>query len=231
MSPSTWGPVRFVSDDATAEDETDFFLVLNAPVAALEEAPAYTGGMGDAMMDADTAMEETGAAVEGAMEETGAAVEGAMEETGEAMEGAMDAVETEVDGAMDAAEGEQPATVATETDAEVTTDLQDGAEPVDPAGGPLSYGAGLIEREGYATAPLEELTSENLTGAPAYDSTDDHIGEVSEIILSDSGEVELGDRRCWRLPRHWRKARCSWNCRRSTSCAPKAAVTSASISR
>ena len=76
-----------------------------------------------------------------------------------------------------------------ETDAEVTTDLQDGAEPVDPAGGPLSYGAGLIEREGYATAPLEELTSENLTGAPAYDSTDDHIGEVSEIILSDSGEV------------------------------------------
>ncbi|MDD9743718.1 MULTISPECIES: PRC-barrel domain-containing protein [Marinovum] len=183
------GSVRFVSDDATAEDETDFFLVLNAPVAALEEAPAYTGGMGDAMMDADTAMEETGAAVEGAMEETGAAVEGAMEETGEAMEGAMDAVETEVDGAMDAAEGEQPATVATETDAEVTTDLQDGAEPVDPAGGPLSYGAGLIEREGYATAPLEELTSENLTGAPAYDSTDDHIGEVSEIILSDSGEV------------------------------------------
>ncbi|WP_323766148.1 PRC-barrel domain-containing protein [Marinovum sp.] len=209
--------VRFVSDDATAEDDSDFFLVLNAPVSALEEAPAYSGGRmsmdGDAeaevetdaetttttktvdveTTDADAEMEEAEAEIEGAAEEVEAEVEGAAEEVENAAENVEAEVETEMAEAEAEVEGElaeadaemeQPETVATETNAEVNAEMADGTQS------PVGYGAGLVEREGYANAPLEELTSENLTGAPAYDSNDERIGEVSELILSENGEVK-----------------------------------------
>jgi hypothetical protein len=44
-------------------------------------------------------------------------------------------------------------------------------------------------RDGYTSAPTEELTAELLTGAPVYDANDEWIGEVSEILLTDAGEV------------------------------------------
>ncbi len=54
--------IRFVADDATAEDLSDFFLVMNAPRAALEAAPEYS-------WQYDAAMQEEGEAeTEGAME-------------------------------------------------------------------------------------------------------------------------------------------------------------------
>lgn len=51
------GSIRFVADSATPDQEDDFFLVLNAPRGALEEAPVY-GAMDDhdaAAMDEKTA--------------------------------------------------------------------------------------------------------------------------------------------------------------------------------
>ena len=47
-----------------------------------------------------------------------------------------------------------------------------------------------IEREGYAVAQPQELTAESLTGALVYGVNDEDIGDVSEILLSESGQVE-----------------------------------------
>lgn len=218
--------VRFVSDDATADNESDFFLVLNAPVSALEEAPSYEGGqmrteaeveanaetdaetttttktvevesadgeMDAADSDAERAVEEVEAEVEGAaeqaegeMKEAAAEVEGEMQEAEAEVEGEMQEIEAEVEGEMAEADAETdtPEVVSTEVNEEVNEEMAEGQRS------PVGYGAGLVEREGYANAPLEELTSENLTGAPAYDSNDERIGEVSEILLSENGEVQ-----------------------------------------
>jgi hypothetical protein len=47
-----------------------------------------------------------------------------------------------------------------------------------------------IERDGYMTADVQALTSEMLTGAPVFDPADKRIGEVSELTLTDAGEIE-----------------------------------------
>lgn len=123
--------VKFVSDESTPDDASDFFLVLNAPVADLENAPAYER----TSMMADPEAEE--------MAETDMKEHDAMADTGVA---------------------------ATDTAS--------------------AYGAGLVERKGYAVAPREDLTAETLTGAAAYDSNDKWIGEVSDILLNDDGQVK-----------------------------------------
>lgn len=46
-----------------------------------------------------------------------------------------------------------------------------------------------IRRDGFVAAEKVELTSENLTGARVYDTNDEDIGEVSELLLSDDGQV------------------------------------------
>ncbi len=46
-----------------------------------------------------------------------------------------------------------------------------------------------IAREGYAAADATRLTSENLTGATVYDSQDASIGEVSDLVLTEAGQV------------------------------------------
>ncbi len=66
------GSIRFVADEATAEDLSDFFLVMNAPRAMLEEAPEYTGYTDAAMMK-ESAEENVDAAAE-AVEESAEAV-------------------------------------------------------------------------------------------------------------------------------------------------------------
>ncbi len=44
-------------------------------------------------------------------------------------------------------------------------------------------------REGYVAAEAEYLTSEKLTGAKVYDADDKWIGDVSNLVLSDDGQV------------------------------------------
>ncbi|TNF22636.1 MAG: PRC-barrel domain containing protein [Rhodobacteraceae bacterium] len=122
--------VKFVSDDSTADDDSDFFLVLNAPVADLENAPAYERAAMTTEMATDADAKE-----------------------------------------MEVAEKEGMAE----------------ADMNEPA---VGYGAGMVEREGYMVAPRAELTAETLTGAAAYDSNDEWIGEVSDILLNDDGQVK-----------------------------------------
>ena len=46
-----------------------------------------------------------------------------------------------------------------------------------------------ITREGYSTAAAGDLTTEMLTGARVYGADDSDVGEVSELILTDDGQI------------------------------------------
>lgn len=48
-----------------------------------------------------------------------------------------------------------------------------------------------VSVEGYSTADRNELTTEQLTGAPLYDANNEWIGEVHAVIIDDAGK--LGD--------------------------------------
>jgi hypothetical protein len=81
--------------------------------------------------------------------------------------------EQPVEGATDMAATEEPA-------ADAATDVV----ATDPA---MTEGA--IAREGYTAAEAKDLTTEMLTGARVYGSADEDVGEVSELILTDAGEI------------------------------------------
>ncbi|MBY6067459.1 PRC-barrel domain-containing protein [Leisingera aquaemixtae] len=81
----------------------------------------------------------------------------------------------------------QPATEAADQPAET------GKSPLSAgtaSGGGLT--AILPDADAPAMEPLDmnEVTAEALTGAPAYDAKDDHIGELSQIIVNTNGGVE-----------------------------------------
>ncbi|SPH23487.1 hypothetical protein DEA8626_02550 [Defluviimonas aquaemixtae] len=143
------GALRFVSDDSTPDDDADYFLVMSASRANLEEAPEYSWDHADdkAADAADTAAETTEEMAETAdptaepAEQTAEAADPVVETTGDATDTAMR----------------------------------------DP-----------IARDGFEAATEEDLTAERLTGAPAYDANDEWIGEISELVLSDDGQVTHG---------------------------------------
>ncbi|MDC0658512.1 PRC-barrel domain-containing protein [Leisingera sp. SS27] len=63
------------------------------------------------------------------------------------------------------------------------------------SGGTASGGgiAALISgADGPAMEPLgmNEVTASELTGAPAYDAKDEHIGELSQVVVNTNGGVE-----------------------------------------
>ncbi|WP_430449637.1 PRC-barrel domain-containing protein [Rhodophyticola sp.] len=47
-----------------------------------------------------------------------------------------------------------------------------------------------IERDGYAVATPDQMTTEDLTGARVYGANDEDIGEVNELLLDDSGKIK-----------------------------------------
>jgi sporulation protein YlmC with PRC-barrel domain len=114
--------IRFVSDSGTDEAD-DFFLVIPAAVADLEEAPAYEMGMAhDGMtMPAD-------------------------------------------DTAMTADDTTAPMAAADEAE--------------------YAYDETALTMDEVAV-----LTSEDLTGARVYDAEGEWIGEVSQLILTDDGQI------------------------------------------
>jgi sporulation protein YlmC with PRC-barrel domain len=46
-----------------------------------------------------------------------------------------------------------------------------------------------VMREGYSPADAEYLTAERLTGARVYDTNDEWIGDVGDLILAEDGQV------------------------------------------
>lgn len=47
-----------------------------------------------------------------------------------------------------------------------------------------------IERDGYAAADRDELTTEDLTGARVYGPDDEDVGEISELIVTEEGKID-----------------------------------------
>ena len=115
-------------------------------------------------VEAEEAMAETENAAEEAMTETENAAEEVVVETQDAAQDAEMAVEGEMNEAEMAAEG-----------------AMDNAERdllVAPE----------IEREGFGSVEMNELTTEDLTGTRVYGPEDEDVGEISELILSEDGK-------------------------------------------
>ncbi|MDA3859489.1 MAG: PRC-barrel domain-containing protein [Roseovarius sp.] len=47
-----------------------------------------------------------------------------------------------------------------------------------------------VERDGYVTARIEDLTAEDLTGARVYGPEDEDVGEISEVLLTNDGKMD-----------------------------------------
>lgn len=159
--------IRFVSDSATQEDVSDFFLVLNAPRDVLEEAPAY---------EMSSSHDQTGAGAEAVANSETA---GASAETDTEM-----SAEAEMSSEDSAAAG---------MDTTATADTSSESENMSDAGTVGDTATAIrtpVQRDGYVTAEETDLTAETLTGAAAYDANDEWIGEVSELLLTDDGKVK-----------------------------------------
>ena len=171
--------LKFVSDDSTANSADDFFLVLNADQATLQNAPAY--GMG---------MSEQGAMNSGAtggLSDTGMAVSTnattGTDATGTAVPGARTATGTS--GAMATNDGTGTATGTGDTMG--TTAANDGTAPAAAATGTSTRQPTM--REGYAPVAGNQLTADMLGKAAAYDANDKRIGDVSDLVMSSDGQV------------------------------------------
>jgi sporulation protein YlmC with PRC-barrel domain len=167
--------LRFVADSATAADADDFFLVINADRAALENAPAYDGTRG-----AEQAAAATDAAIAEGAEALveGAAAAGAA--AGAAAAGAVGGAE-----AAGAAVGDGAATAMTQTE-----EAADEAMAAAAGGTAAGMAREPIRREGFVAAGADHLSSERLQGAPVFDARDERVGEVGELLLSEDGQVE-----------------------------------------
>lgn len=160
--------INFVSDAAT-EDQSDFFLVIPASRADLENAPEY--------VDA-TAVTQS---VEGMAEDTATAARDAGNEMMQAADEAGDEM------AQSAEEmAEDTGTAARDVGNDM---MQAGDEAVDGLSRPAVQ-PGAIVRDGFDTANVADLTADDLTGARVYDSNDEWIGEVEQLLLADTGEIE-----------------------------------------
>lgn len=171
--------LAFVNDNLT----DSYFLVVQTTREALEGAPeidiakvgAWAVANETAAMDGaanpEVAAEETAEAAESVTEEaTEETAEVAEPVTEEATEETAEAVETVTEEAT-----EETAEAATETEATDVVASDTEMERTAP--------------EGYTYAVAEELTTEELTGARLYDTSDEMIGEISKLIIDDSGKI------------------------------------------
>ncbi|NDV49263.1 PRC-barrel domain-containing protein [Salipiger sp. PrR003] len=175
--------LTFAPDTATDATE-DFFLLLNADQAALEDAPAFeawnaaSGAEREAMsedrnepgeMQEMNPADQVGNAATNTPEPTNG--------TGQQAGGTPLSTDPAAENTDPAADATLPTTESNPTSAETgETDAMDGDSTP-------------TARRDYVAAGEEDLTAETLTGAAVYGSNDEEIGEVSEIILDDDGTV------------------------------------------
>ncbi|MGZ3215135.1 PRC-barrel domain-containing protein [Paracoccus sp. T5] len=79
-------------------------------------------------------------------------------------------------------EGEQPMPVEGEAQATAQTDWRGERQPLTPP---------QIEREGYQPADPSTISVDTLMGADVYSETDENIGSVEDVMLSNDGQVEF----------------------------------------
>lgn len=74
-----------------------------------------------------------------------------------------------------------------QTDAAIQTDAD---APMETAADRPPMTPPLVEREGYVATSVEDLTAEDLTGARVYGPSDEDVGEISELLLTDDGKMD-----------------------------------------
>ena len=189
--------ISFVSD-ASTDDGEDYFLVIPATMANLEEAPAYGMDAGSGNMTEDTASAgDTPSAGAGASAEA----EGAEDtEMAAESEGATDetASGTEMsDAGTDAATDEMASdTEMTDAGSDAATDEMASDTEMTDAGSEAatdemaSDDAGTDAPEGFVRVSLDQMTADDLTSAEVFGPNNEEIGDVSELVL-DGETVSL----------------------------------------
>lgn len=197
--------LQLVADSET-EEPGDFFVVVPASRAMLEDAPEFSFDAAEAEMEetaaeADAAAEEAEAEVEQAAAETEAAAEEAEADVEQAATEAEAEVEEAANEAENAAEeaGTEVEQAANEAGTEVeqaadeaAEEVAEGAEATERVVEEGTTGlATAVSREGYEMAKIDELTTEDLTGARVYDVNGERIGEIGQLNINDAGEIEV----------------------------------------
>lgn len=192
--------IKFVSDSATADNQGDYFLVMNATKADLEAAPEYQA-TGDAAMTGTAPMTDEPAATD-TTAATGTDTAATPPADTAADTDATATTETD----MTAATGTDDS-AATGTDTAATTGADDTAAgtetmtggdtaattetaPAAGADGTAVAPDGTMADSGYAEVPAGEFTAEDLNGASVYDATDARVGEISELVLDADGNAQ-----------------------------------------
>lgn len=172
--------IRFVSDSATPDDMSDFFLVINADRTVLEGAPEYvrTGATATEATDSTAgdmaaSTDATATATEGA---TNADAAAATDDTATGAAEGADAM---------AAEGADPAA----TDGSATAATEGATDDMAAATNDVT----TTETDGAAKPGTEmdaaSLTADQLMGVRVYGQNDEDVGEISDIVLDANGKA------------------------------------------
>lgn len=164
--------ISFVSD-ASTDDGEDYFLVIPATMANLEEAPAYGMDAGSGSMTEDSA----------SAGDTPSAGAGASAEA----EGAED---TEMAAESEGATGETASgTEMSDAGSDAATDEMASGTEMSDAGSEAandemaSDDSGTDAPEGFVRVSLDQMTADDLTSAEVFGPNNEQIGEVSELVL------------------------------------------------
>ncbi|AZQ67375.1 hypothetical protein EF888_09685 [Silicimonas algicola] len=186
------------TNEATAEQPTEEMAegtdaTAEQPAAEMAEGSDATAEQATEEMTAEA--EQAGDAVVEGAETAGEEVAEAADATGEAVVEGADAAGDELAQAADAtgeavAEGTEEVTAEAEQAGDAVVEgTENAAGDVAVATDSTLGASDGIMRDGYDTAVYEDLTAEDLTGARVYDGNDEWIGEVSELLLSDDGQI------------------------------------------
>jgi sporulation protein YlmC with PRC-barrel domain len=202
--------LKFVQD---SDEEGEYFIVFTGDRSKLEmeeeydraalddegytvysEHPEMAAQQTSNEMEQET--EQAAAETEQEVEQTAEAAEQNMEQAGneaeQELEQAADETEQEVEQTAEAAEQDMEQTAeAAEQEMEQTADAaeqnMENAEPVENETAAVDPAA----QEPAANGDSDRvLTAEELDGMPVIGSDGDRLGEVSDIVLSDSGDIE-----------------------------------------
>ncbi|UWQ36836.1 PRC-barrel domain-containing protein [Leisingera aquaemixtae] len=169
-------------------------LMLSTSLIVATAVPAFAGTETEATgnAEAEVQIQTPAADVSGETNVSGEAQAdtGTLEQEAEEMANEVEAeaeelaTEAEAGAAELANEAEAGAAEVEQEASEMATETENAAESMSDAVNP--------DADGPAMEPLAEgeLTAEALTGAWTYDSKDEHIGEVSQVIVNTNGSVE-----------------------------------------
>lgn len=154
---------------------------------ALSLALVGTAFAGDTVKKDETALEQTGEAIENTANDAANAVENTASDAAEAIENTTEDAVAATENAADTAAEKTESAIDTAGDAtrEANEDMSATATPGMVTPPPA------VPMEGYALVEPTEVTAEELEGSRVYDSKNEWIGEISEIVLNNDGEVEI----------------------------------------